>query len=81
MTKVEPSSKFRALAGMVRVPQNLYIDGEISPTRSGETFDNINPATAQSLGQVAAGDAADLDHAVKAGRSAFNEGTWSRAAP
>jgi hypothetical protein len=53
MTKVEPSSKFRALAGMVRIPQNLYIDGKYSPARSGETFENINPATAQSLGQVA----------------------------
>jgi acyl-CoA reductase-like NAD-dependent aldehyde dehydrogenase len=81
MTKVDPSSKFRALAGMVRIPQNLYIDGKYSAARSGETFDNINPATAQSLGQVAAGDAADVDLAVKAARRAFNDGSWSRAAP
>jgi acyl-CoA reductase-like NAD-dependent aldehyde dehydrogenase len=81
MTEVEPSGKFHALAGAVRVPKNAYIDGEFSPARSGETFENVNPGTAASLGHVASCGAADVDRAVKAARRAFNDGSWSRAAP
>ena len=81
MTKVEPTGHFHALAGTVRVPEDAYIDGAFSPARSGETFENVNPGTATSLGRVASCGAADVDSAVKAARRAFNDGSWSRAAP
>ena len=42
----------------------FYINGEwVEPTTS-ETIDVINPATEQSIGQVAMGGAADVDKAV-----------------
>ena len=49
----------------------FYINGEwVEPTTS-ETIDVINPATEQSIGQVAMGGAADVDKAVAAAKAAF----------
>ncbi|MDS9468785.1 aldehyde dehydrogenase [Paracoccus sp. MBLB3053] len=58
-----------------------FIDGKFVDAVSGKTFDSINPATGEVLAQVAEGDAADIDHAVAAGRRAFDDGRWSRMAP
>ena len=49
----------------------LYIDGAWVASTSGEVIDVINPATEQVAGQIASGDAADVDRAVAAARSAF----------
>ena len=40
-----------------------------------------NPAAAETLCEVAAGDATDIDAAVASGRRAFREGTWRRMTP
>ncbi|GAB91244.1 aldehyde dehydrogenase family protein [Gordonia rhizosphera] len=56
------------------------IGGQWLPATSGNTIDVINPATGGALGTIAAGDAADVDRAVKAARTAF-EGEWSRWTP
>ena len=40
---------------------------------SGEPFDTINPATAEVLTQVADASAADVDRAVQAARTAFDD--------
>ena len=44
---------------------------------SGASFDTLDPATEQVLARVAAGDAADVDAAVRSARSAFN-GPWGQ---
>jgi len=62
-------------------PQGLLIDGRWSPAASGETFDTIDPATEQPLAAVAAGDAPDIDRAVKAARKAFESGAWPQMTP
>src|SRR5260370_16294393 len=59
----------------------LLIGNQWVPARSGKTFDTINPATGKVLAAVAEGDAADVDEAVRAARSAFEEGPWSRMGP
>ena len=41
----------------------------------------MNPATGAVLAEVARGDAADVDRAVRAARAAFEDGRWSRKAP
>ncbi|MBT0567795.1 aldehyde dehydrogenase family protein [Williamsia sp. CHRR-6] len=46
---------------------------------STDTFDNIDPATGQSLGPVAAGGEAEVDQAVTAARAATRD--WRRVAP
>ncbi len=57
----------------------LLIGGQLVPGRAG-TFPTINPATEETLGSAADGDAADMDQAIAAARAAFDETEWSRDA-
>jgi len=56
----------------------LLIDGKWQDSRSGKTFATVNPATEEVIAQVAEGDAADIDLAVKAARKAFDSGPWRK---
>ncbi|MGH4002014.1 MAG: aldehyde dehydrogenase family protein, partial [Pseudonocardiaceae bacterium] len=55
----------------------MLIDGELVEAASGKTFANINPATEEVLGQVADGDATDMERAIAAARRAFDGTDWS----
>ena len=55
----------------------LFIDGQWVDAESGKTFTTPNPATGQTLAEVAEADRADVEKAVSAARRAF-EGKWSR---
>ncbi len=57
---------------------NHFIDGEFRPSASGETFEDINPATGQVLAHVARGGSLEIDMAVAAAKRAFDEGPWPR---
>ncbi|HZH27232.1 MAG TPA: aldehyde dehydrogenase family protein [Azospirillaceae bacterium] len=46
------------------------IGGELVPSRSGRTFDVVNPATGKVIGRAAEGDAADVDAAVQTAATA-----------
>ena len=56
----------------------LFIGGQWVPARSGKTFVTINPATEEPIADVAEGDAADVEAAVRAAREAFDNGPWPR---
>jgi aldehyde dehydrogenase (NAD+) len=56
----------------------LFIGGKWLDSVSGKTFPTTNPATGETICQVAEGDKADVDLAVKAARKAFEEGAWPR---
>ncbi|MBB3139717.1 aldehyde dehydrogenase [Halomonas organivorans] len=58
-----------------------FIDGRFVSSRSGETFETLNPATGEVLTQVAACGEEDVDLAVQAARRAFEAGVWSDLAP
>src|SRR3954463_5586914 len=58
--------------------QPLFIGGKWQDSVSGKTFATTNPATGQTICQVAEGDKADIDLAVKAARKAFEDGPWAR---
>ena len=58
--------------------QQLLIGGKWQNSVSGKTFATTNPATGETICQVAEGDKADIDLAVKAARKAFEEGPWPR---
>jgi len=60
---------------------DAFIDGAFRPAASGARFATDNPATGRQIAEVAAGDADDIDVAVKAARRAFDAGVWSRRAP
>src|SRR6476646_5722402 len=55
----------------------LFIDGQWVDSESGKTFKTPNPATGETLAEVAEADKADVDKAVMAARRAF-EGKWSK---
>src|SRR6516225_1922957 len=58
--------------------QMLLIGGKWQPSASGKTFPTTNPATGEVICQVAEGDKADVDLAVKAARKAFEDGPWPK---
>jgi aldehyde dehydrogenase (NAD+) len=58
--------------------QPLFVGGKWQDSVSGKTFATLNPATGETICQVAEGDKADIDLAVKAARKAFEEGPWSK---
>src|SRR5262245_11060974 len=68
-------------ANFLATTHGLFIDGQWVPAQSGKTFDVINPATGQVIAKCAAGDAADIDAAVKAARKAFESPPWSSLNP
>jgi aldehyde dehydrogenase (NAD+) len=53
----------------------LFVAGEFRPAADGRTFATINPATEESLAQVAAASPADVEAAVAAARTA-QEQVW-----
>src|SRR4051794_2475705 len=57
--------------------QPLFIGGKWVDSVSGKTFATTNPATGETICQVAEGDNADIDLAVKAARKAFEDGPWA----
>jgi phenylacetaldehyde dehydrogenase len=67
-----------ALVSFLAKTHGLFIDGEWVGAGSGETIAVIDPATGQQVAQVEAGGAADIDRAVQAARTAFDEGPWPR---
>jgi acyl-CoA reductase-like NAD-dependent aldehyde dehydrogenase len=61
-------------------PCKLIIDGQAVDAASGRTFATLNPATEETICEVAQAGAEDVDRAVRAARAAF-EGPWSRMRP
>jgi aldehyde dehydrogenase (NAD+) len=57
--------------------KRMLIGGELVDADGGKTFDNINPATEEVLGQVADAGIPDMDRAIEAARRAFDESDWS----
>jgi aldehyde dehydrogenase (NAD+) len=58
------------------VKTDLFINNEWRPATSGKRFSVVNPATEEVLADVAAGDAADVDNAVRAAKACFESGSW-----
>jgi aldehyde dehydrogenase (NAD+) len=58
--------------------QPLFIGGKWQDSVSGKTFPAINPSTGGTICQVAEGDAADIDLAVKAARKALESNAWKK---
>jgi gamma-glutamyl-gamma-aminobutyraldehyde dehydrogenase/4-guanidinobutyraldehyde dehydrogenase/NAD-dependent aldehyde dehydrogenase len=71
----------RAATLAASLETRAFIDDEFVAAESGETFATINPATGETLADVASCDAADADKAVALARAAFARGDWARLAP
>jgi len=69
------------MAEALDIRTDAFIDGRYVPAASGETFDAVSPRDGRVVAKVAAGDAEDVDRAVRAARRAFDERRWSGMAP
>lgn len=81
MSDLLSTDEYHDLAATLRLPQHAYIDGEFRPAFSGRTFTTVNPATGEALTEIAACAAEDVDLAVAAARTAFDDGRWSGLHP
>lgn len=54
-----------------------FINGEWTPSASGEFFDVINPATSEVVAKVSKGNADDVNMAVQNAKEVFESGVWS----
>ena len=68
----------RSVEEFIGAPRQLFINGQWAEAASGKTFETPDPATGETLAQVAEGEAEDINRAVKAARRAFDEGPWGR---
>jgi (Z)-2-((N-methylformamido)methylene)-5-hydroxybutyrolactone dehydrogenase len=59
------------------IPDKLFIGGSWS-TAEGGTFDTVNPYSGEVWAEIASASVADVDRAVGAARTAFDEGPWPR---
>jgi phenylacetaldehyde dehydrogenase len=71
----------RTVEEFTAAPRKLFINGQWTDAASGKTFATPNPATGQTLANVAEGDAEDIDRAVRAAREAFENGPWGHMTP
>src|SRR5882757_3337231 len=70
-----------ALEFLKSSPKKLLINGKWVPSKSGKTFETLNPSNEQVLALVAEGDKADVDEAVKHARKAYEDGKWANLSP
>jgi aldehyde dehydrogenase (NAD+) len=65
----------------MQVHDKLFIGGEWVDPAGTEVIEVISPHTEEVVGRVPEGTTADIDRAVQAARTAFDEGEWPRMAP
>jgi aldehyde dehydrogenase (NAD+) len=58
------------------VKTDLFINNEWRPATAGKRFPVENPATEEVIAEVAAGDTADVDNAVRAAKACFESAAW-----
>ena len=80
-TATRTAEEWRSMADKVEPRHDLWIDGAFVPSASGSRTPTVDPATGETLAEVAEAGAEDLDRAVAAARRAFDSGTWARRDP
>ena len=72
--------EYAAIGAKLVFPRAAFIDGKFRKG-SGPTLKTVNPATGETLAEIAACSAKDVDFAVAKAREAFDRGTWARQHP
>lgn len=62
-------------------PQYLLVGGDWVPALGGQTLNVTSPIDGQTLSNLAAAQAEDVNRAVEAARRTYESGRWSRMAP
>jgi aldehyde dehydrogenase (NAD+) len=58
------------------LPTGILIGGEWTEAANGKTFATIDPGTEEPILDIAEADASDIDAAVRAARTALEQGPW-----
>ena len=56
----------------------MYIGGEFVDAASGDRTESLNPYNGEAIASIPVGGVADVEKAVSAARTAFDEGPWPR---
>lgn len=72
---------WKQAADELAIEGRAFIDGRYVDAASGETAPTINPASGETLAEVARCGAEDADRAVAGARTAFEDGRWADMAP
>ena len=75
------TQNYKSIASKLDFEGRAFIDGKYVDAIDGQKFENINPATGETLCSVAKCNYKDVDLAVKASKKAFESGIWSRTSP
>ncbi|MCQ4079249.1 aldehyde dehydrogenase [Streptomyces sp. RB6PN25] len=70
-----------AAAAKLSFETRLFIDGAFIRATSGETYQSTSPRDGSVLAQVQSAGADDVDRAVRAARTAFDDGRWRDLPP
>jgi len=73
--------EYKAIAKKLNFEGRAFINGKYVDAIDGAKFENINPATGETLCSIAKCNHKDVDLAVKVSRKVFESGVWSRSKP
>lgn len=62
----------------IRIPHQLFINGEFVDAEGGKTYKTINPTDGQAICDVSLAQISDVEKAVAAAKEAFEEGEWGK---
>ncbi|MGN8119387.1 aldehyde dehydrogenase [Labrys sp. 22185] len=74
-------SDWEAKAAALKPEGRAFIDGRYVPALSGKTFTKTSPIDGRVIAEVADCGAEDVEAAVKAARTAFEDGRWRSKPP
>ncbi|XP_053724741.1 cytosolic 10-formyltetrahydrofolate dehydrogenase isoform X1 [Synchiropus splendidus] len=67
--------------GIVRMPHQLFINGEFVDAEGQKTYKTINPTDGTTICEVSLGQISDVDKAVSSAKEAFENGEWGKMNP
>ncbi|KAL3271522.1 hypothetical protein HHI36_022000 [Cryptolaemus montrouzieri] len=62
----------------IKFPCQLFINGQFVDAENGKTIPTVNPANEKTICEVQCASIGDVNKAVKAAKSAFEKGEWSK---
>ena len=81
MSEMQTVNDVAGVAKGLTFPDKAFINGRFVAAASGKTLPTTNPATGEKLADLAACDVTDVNAAVDAARTAFDNGIWSQLPP
>ncbi len=80
MSDLLTHAEYAAIADSINFPRAAFIDGKYRKG-SGGMMPTINPATGETIAEIAVCNAKDVDFAVGKAREAFDQGRWAALHP